>query len=155
VIALTETRLSPSNSDLYQLPNYNSFHATRTDRRGGEVALYIQDSIDFRRRTDLVAFTDDIESLFIEIPSLRESQTIIVGVIYRTPNTNHQNCFTCIEHITQTIRREKKLSYILGDFNIDISLYPDGRLVLEFLDQVYFEGYIPLINSTTRYDLNM
>ncbi|ELT93416.1 hypothetical protein CAPTEDRAFT_216622 [Capitella teleta] len=69
VIALTETRLSPSNSDLYQLPNYNSFHATRTDRRGGGVALYVQDFVDFRRRTDLEAFTDDIESLFIEIPS--------------------------------------------------------------------------------------
>ncbi|ELU18926.1 hypothetical protein CAPTEDRAFT_210408 [Capitella teleta] len=31
LIALTETWLRPSNSDLYQLPDYNSFHATQSN----------------------------------------------------------------------------------------------------------------------------
>ncbi|ELT86983.1 hypothetical protein CAPTEDRAFT_213168 [Capitella teleta] len=35
IIALTETWLNPETKDIYDIPDYNSIHATRTDRRGG------------------------------------------------------------------------------------------------------------------------
>ncbi|ELU15255.1 hypothetical protein CAPTEDRAFT_208229 [Capitella teleta] len=52
------------------------------------------------------------------------------------------------------VNTEAKLVPGAGDFNIDISLYPDSRLAFEFLDLVYSESRIPLIHSTTRHDLN-
>lgn len=89
IIALTETWLTDNNKTLYDIPNYNSVHSTRVDRRGGGVSLYIDSTLHFKQRIDLNVNNKDIESLFIEIlPTENTIKPMIVGVIYRPPNTN-------------------------------------------------------------------
>ncbi|ELU11221.1 hypothetical protein CAPTEDRAFT_212845 [Capitella teleta] len=64
-----ETWLTSNNKDNYDIPDYNSIHSVRTERRGGGVSLFISNKFEFKPRPDLDTFNDDIESLFIEIPT--------------------------------------------------------------------------------------
>ena len=152
-IALTETWLTIDNKDLYDFPDYNSIHTTRTDRRGGGVSLYIDSKLDFKRRQDLDILDRNTESLFIEIPTTRELKPMIIGVIYRPPNSDLHSFNVYLSRILSQISRENKISYLLGDFNIDISEYRNDSLTSEFLDLMHSESHIPLINSTTRQDV--
>ena len=52
------------------------------------MGLYVSDNLDFRIRTDIYAYEDEVmESLFIEISRPHE-RNVIVGIIYRPPNQN-------------------------------------------------------------------
>ena len=89
MIALTETWLDQSKQDLYNMPKYNCINRFRKQRRGGGVSLYIKNDIKFMNRPDLEYFDAEMESLFIEIDKnvFNLSSNVIVGVIYRMPNT--------------------------------------------------------------------
>ena len=67
---------------------YEFIHKNRPDRSGGGVGLHLSDNCDFKVRDDLSGSDADVmESLFIEIVRSNE-KNIVVGVIYRPPNTN-------------------------------------------------------------------
>ena len=76
------------------------------------------------KRDDLSVFIPHvIESVFFEI-QINERKTIIVGVVYR-PNTQHRADIDIfvqkIIEIQSKIKEEKnKVSYLMGDFNIDL-----------------------------------
>ena len=78
------------NIELYGIDGYNSEHAIRSSRTGGGVSIFIQDNIEYFLRNDLSSQNDNIESLFIEInkDQLNKSKNVVVGVVYRPPNTN-------------------------------------------------------------------
>ena len=56
IICLTETWNSDEsflNNSNFQLPNYNSIHFGRKNKRGGGICIFISDSLNFKRRNDL------------------------------------------------------------------------------------------------------
>ena len=55
-------------------------------RVGGGVSIMIQDNVNYIRKHYLDVFNHTIESLFVELTSCE--QNIIVGGIYRPPNTS-------------------------------------------------------------------
>ena len=85
VICFSETWLDKLNSFTYDLPNYTSIHQKRSDRKGGEVSIYIHNSLNFINRPDLSIDCDDIESLTLKIISDYMWNTL-VNVLYRPPN---------------------------------------------------------------------
>ena len=83
-ILLCETFLADNISHMYNLICSN-----RQSLRGG-VAIYINSKLNFTRRNDLEIFlAGQFESLFIEIKS--KASPLIVGEIYRFPNTNEHD----------------------------------------------------------------
>ena len=75
----------------------------RVGKRGGGVAFYIQEQLQFKIRHDLSI--KECESLFIEIDN--EKNTII-GLIYRPPNSNIDSFYEDFERLVNTISRENK-----------------------------------------------
>ena len=72
VICLSETwwdDLATIEKSLYEIPNYNSTHQARTDRKGSGISIYIHKSLDFTGKPDLSISNDDVESPAIEILS--------------------------------------------------------------------------------------
>ena len=70
------------------IDGYNFVYKNRSAKTGGGVGLYVSDNLDFRIRTDIYVYEDDVmESLFIEIIRSYE-RNVIVGIIYRPPNQN-------------------------------------------------------------------
>ena len=76
LLALTETHLNPDiNSDVLKIEGYNMFRLDR-GTRGGGVAVYCQDHIPVKIRTDLGY--EGVETLWLQVqPYLRHFKTSI------------------------------------------------------------------------------
>lgn len=152
LIALTETWLNPSNVECYSLPGYTMEARCRINKIGGGVALMIRNGLNYQPRNDLSEFCDVIESLFIEIPSSETSscRNFIIGVIYRPPGGNIDDFNNLLSGILEKLKRENKLLYLLGDFNINLLNANSHQPTSNFLDTIYSVSLFPLINRPTR-----
>ena len=89
---------------------------------GGGVALYIKDHLTFKERSDLSIFNEEIETYFIELNrcELGIGKNVIIGVLYKPPNTDIEIFNEHLNQIMYTIKQERKLAYIMGDYNINL-----------------------------------
>ena len=149
ILGITETWLTDSNCELFNLPDYNFIEKHRTDRSGGGVGLYLQDHIEFKEREDLNIFNDIYESIFIEIIG-NSSKNTIVGVIYRPPGSNLKEFYDAFNIILSKIKSENKICHLMGDWNIDLLNYDSHVMTSNCADMFYSFGFVPLINRPTR-----
>ena len=89
------------------------------------------------------------ESLFIEIRRPL-SKNIIIGVIYRPSDSNVNDFVQNFNSLLAKIGKENKLSYLLGDFNLNPMNYHSHSLTGEFVDVSYANVFVPLIVRPTR-----
>ena len=99
----------------------------------------------------MIVFNDSIETVFIEIDKLEvHSETnIIVGVIYRPPNTDMKLFSELMTNVFERLQRENKLCYLMGDYNLDLLKHEIHPQTSDFLDIIYSYNYIPLITRPT------
>ena len=75
---------------------------------------------------------------------------VIIGVIYRPPD-NDINVFTQkLINVLNSIHKEKKTCYLMGDFNINLLNSNIHNPTCEFVDTLYEYNFFPLINKPTR-----
>ena len=67
VIGITETWLTDSNSDVYNINGFNFVETHRTGKSGGGVGIFLRNNILYQLRSDLTLNNEFSESLFIEI----------------------------------------------------------------------------------------
>ena len=120
VICLSETWLTDYNAieelaiDGYTLETLNV-------GRSRGVAMYIRNSVDY---SILPFMTNDCDTLVIRTYG---ASNMLIGVIYKPPNTRHTTFCTEMSNITaQTELLETDHAVFVGDFNID--LMKDGVL---------------------------
>ena len=111
IIALSETWLKDHNCDRYGIDGYNAEHNCRPNRRGGGVSFYIKETIEYTVRDDLCFQNNILETLFIEIDKdqFAKKQHVIIGVIYRPPDTDIKEFNDHILQCLTQIKAEKKL----------------------------------------------
>ena len=151
-VGITETWLKDSNCDLFGLTGYNMIESHRGTQGGGGVSIYVRDHISFIERPDLNQFDNSIESIFIEVnkDQLNTTKNILIGVIYRPPNQDMDIFNEKISEMLETIRKEEKFCYLLGDCNINILNYESHRLTGDFVDLLSNYSFLPLITRPTR-----
>ena len=156
IIGLTETWLHDHDCNLYSLNGYHIAENHRESCNGGGVAVCIKDCISFTKRCDLSVFNCDIESVFVEIDKnhVGASKNIVIGTIYRPPGNDLGLFNTEVNNLLDSLNKENKLLYIMGDFNINLlnsdSHHPTG----EFLEIMYSNMLFPLITRPTRVTAN-
>ena len=144
LIALTETWTDENTSpDFLSINGFVLFSKSRTERRGGGVALYVNDC--FNPRILPVIIPNEIEAIWVIIrPKLlpREISCIIVCVMYFPPRYQFQNEY--IEHITSTI------DYVLQQ-------HPDAGILiagdmndLDIRNVLNIDGFDQVVNLPTR-----
>ena len=152
IMAFSETWFTDFNCSLYDIEGFNLETNSRLLKRGGGVCLYIRKSISYSLRTDLDNMDDVMESKFVEIgrDCFNTSMDMVVGVIYRPPNTDlEQFNKKCIDLLLK-IRAENKVVYLAGDYNINLLNSETHLLTSEFLDIMFSNMFVPLINKPTR-----
>ncbi len=156
VIALSETWLTEASGEIFKLPNYNVVHNVRKNRSGGGVSLFIHDDYEFRIRTDLSLKSDkvEVESVFVELFGVSGGRNIIIGVIYRPPDSVIKNFNDSLSSSLDLINKDGKLCYILGDFNINLFKHKSETLSGDFLNVLYSSYFSPLIHKSTRVNGN-
>ena len=87
VIAVTETWLTIDNAKDIYIPGYHFEYRCRNDRVGGGVGPFIKDGIVLNVLPVTFDDYDVFECIFVEI-SVANSKNIIVGSVYRPPDTN-------------------------------------------------------------------
>ena len=148
-IAVTETWLVDSLHHAYELPNYNFVGKSRTSRGGGGVGLYLNNCINYKLRPELCRMCEYLECVFVEIDQ-SDKQNIIVGSIYRPPNTDSVLFNGEITSILQCIDGESKLICVAGDFNLDLIKYGNHTATSDFLSIMLSHSLFPTVNKPTR-----
>ena len=113
IYAFTETWFKDKPSQFFNLPNYTLIQKHRVGRVGGGVCMYVKNDVIFKARPDLDFCTQSIDSLFIEVE--QEGKNVIVGTVYKSPDTCGKVFLDCLVKIGQ----ENRLSYTACDFNKD------------------------------------
>ena len=149
-IALTETWLTTLNEDTYKLPGYKFISQTRINKTGGGVGIFICNDFLYKTRSDLCRMTCNIECLFVEITQ-REKPSVLIGCIYRPPNTDVVAFNSEFESILKIIdSNHTRISILAGDYNLDLIKHDKHGPTAEFLNNLLAYSYIPTIRSPTR-----
>ena len=144
IIGFTETWLKPNNIETFGITGYNHIGLTRQNGKGGGVSLFISDDIVFSELQELRMVQDHIECIFIKI----RGYTYFIGLVYRPPNINITEFSNAMHYILDKIA--SKPCYIMGDYNLDLLKHEIHHPTENFLDSIYANYLVPLINRPTR-----
>ena len=124
----------------------------RSNRPGGGVAICLKSEIEYTSRKDLDIFKDHLESIFVEIDRSQfgTSKNIIIGTIYRRPDTDIRQFTDDLAWLLDKIYHENKLIYLLGDYNINLLNVDTHIPTSTFIDILYSHHLFPLISRPTR-----
>ena len=152
IIGVSETWLGDCDCLLYELNGYDLIEEHRVSKRGGGVGIFVKNGMCFSKREDLCIFEEYAECVTIEIEKsfLNSDQNIIVCAIYRPPNTDTLVFNEMFSDLLDIITRENKLCYIMGDYNINLLNHDTHSATAQFMDMLYSNAFIPLINRPTR-----
>ncbi len=148
VIGISETHLKEKPHEYYNLPGYKMEYVNRTRCKMGGVCIYVSDKVKYKVRRDLCCASSDYESCFIEIER-NNAKNILAGIVYRA-HTHIDNFTIEIENVFKKINSENKITYIMGDFNIDLLKDDSERPIHDYLDLIYSYSLIPTIYKPTR-----
>ena len=137
-------------------PNIAGYIFERRDRKwkqGGGVGILISSKNNYKRRPDLETIGDStLESCFIELESSKNN--IVIGSLYRPPNTSTTNFVESFHTIITTIQRENKNIIIGLDHNLDLLKHQTHKQTRLFLENIYNNGLVPMITKPTRISNN-
>ena len=151
ILSVTETWLTDTNKDLFQLPGYYSYHLTRTVRPHGGVSVFISNSIQSQQIPECTMTNEDIEINTVKI--FTSSETYILCSIYR-PHSKYIAVeeFTnilCSLLETTTLKRNKII--IMGDLNINLLEHATHNPTNNFLASLQAMNFYPHISRPTRF----
>ena len=151
-VGLSETWFTKENCKLFQVMGYQDEHTVRSNRAGGGVSIYIKPGISYKIRKDLIFLEDSIETIFVEIDSscLNIEKNLVVGVVYRPPNTVTADFLEKMSTILRRIGPSTKQCRIMGDFNLNLLDTDNFRPTTDFVDLMFSFSMFPLINKPTR-----
>ena len=152
IIGLSESWLSDSSAQCYSMQGFTGEHKYRANRSGGGVSLFIKDNIEYILREDLCHMNKNLESIFIEIDksNINKDNNCIVGVIYRPPDTDLKVFNDLLNELLSKIKTERKLAYLLGDYNVNLLAIDSHKDSQEFIDTMYSFSLFPSITKPTR-----
>ena len=148
-IAVSETWSNKSKSDLFNIHGYHLISNSREHKLGGGVGLCFPSSnLNFKPKTDLQRSDNSLyESVFVEIMQ-PHGKHVFVGCYYRPPVS--LNDFKSTEDNLSAISFEIKLSYIMGDLNINILNSHSHQPTNEFFNLMTSNCLYPSVCKPTR-----
>lgn len=145
VVGISETWLSDRIDE--KAPRINNYTFVRQDRdtRGGGVGIYIRSNLKFR--VLLRQCMDSIEHIWIVV-NLADKQ-LVIGTIYRPPNSNDNDFFLNFEDVLTSISTTYDNIICFGDFNINFyNILSNKTIKLNDLIETF--NFNQLINTPTR-----
>ena len=152
IVTITETKLSNANAKSVDIENYLFEHVDSLSHAGG-VGIYIRKDLQCSVKSETIN-CPNCESLFVEIlnnPKLNKktvAKSLIVGVIYRHPNTSYVSFKEQFCKIMQNFSRSNNTFVLMGDYNIDISKQNIDNKIQNYVNDS--SGCFSLINKPTR-----
>ena len=86
--------------------------------------MYVNNAIPSRIRKDLCASAGDVESIVVEI--IINKEKIFLILLYKPPKTADSLLVSAISSILDKCSLESKCYYMIGDFNVNLSISPNA-----------------------------
>ena len=126
-----------------KIDGYEMYHCNIGDVRGRGVILYIHNLLE---SSPMLALNSDFqESVWAEI-RLNKNDSLLVGVVYRSPGSTDQNNLYLNGLITEAVQSKHSHFLLLGDFN-----YPSINWEACSTDSTVGADYIFLQNIGNNY----
>ena len=109
----------PHHPPYVHMNNYQLVHSSRSLRSSRGAATFISNSLNFCLRSELMPSQDEFKAVFIWIQRDHASN-LIVGNVCRAPGTPLNTFLWCCNSCLGGISKERKLYYIMGDFNLNL-----------------------------------
>ena len=150
VILLCETFLNKQNMFLANLKGYTCHHNVRDNMGKGGITIYVRNGIKHMYEHELVLWDEGkLETSFIKVTDAK-SKSLLIGEIYRVPNTNEGTFLTYYKKLTESILPNYDNVILCGDFNIDLLKCENNTKAKSFVDINAECGLIPTCTKPTR-----
>ena len=135
---------------MVQIPNYQFIGKHRTNEKGGGVGLLVHDDLQYRVRNDIKLENDsELEYQFIELKSRKRN--ILVGSMYRPPQSKEKEFIKDYKALIETIGHQKDREIVIGiDHNMDLLKASKHTNTQNFLDYNLEINMLPAITKPTR-----
>ena len=155
VIGLSEIFKVENELD-FKLEGYHKFRCKQRpkddDGRGG-VGFFIKNDLKYEVKDEYSVFIPHIiETLFIEVTNIG-SKPITLGVIYRPntlPKADLDVFIKTISDLLEMFNNQDRNVILMGDFNIDLLKFDINNKTNDFLNDIFSNGFLPLITKPTR-----
>lgn len=151
ILAITETWLTDTNKDFFDLPGYHAYHLVRNTRTQGGVTVFVSDDVESAQVKNLSFVNDNIE--INTIKTNINSVSYILCAIYR-PHSKHEaveeftnNLCTLLQ--SDSIKKSKII--IIGDLNINLLEHVSHTPTNNFLAALQTLNFYPHISRPTRF----
>ena len=145
IVILCETWLKASDPTT-KILNYNFLGDHRINRKGGGVGVLVKNTFK-ARKLDLSLEGGCAESVFIEIKG--NQHNVVVGSIYRPPNTSVNDFNTAFQSLCTTLNKYRNV--LIGlDHNLDLLKSSSHSQTQQFLEVTLEANLIPTITKPTR-----
>ena len=116
---------------------YNIIYIYKKKKRGAGVLIYIYKRLKCNLHNDLCVSDKDKEILTIEV-ARKNYKNILLSCCYRPPNGDSENLSTFLQNnIIEKSVSEKKISYMIGDFNMNCLKCHDNGNTKYFYDNIF------------------
>ena len=145
VLGLSETKLNGNHPEsVLEINGYQTpYRRDRKTNSGGGLLVYIKNGVSASRRSDLEH--ENLECIWTEVKPVK-SKSFLVGNIYRPPNSSIQ-WNAIFEDCMETVLREEKEIYIMGDINRDLL---NNQIKTAWTDYMEPFGLTQLVSEATR-----
>ena len=148
VVILCETWLTSSNKSRLNIPGYTYIGTERANKKGGGVGFLLKDDLKFRKRTDLQLSNSLLENDWVELKC--NTDNVLIGSLYRPPNTNEKQFLTAYNKITKTLNKYNGNTILGMDHNLDFLKLDKHKATGEFLELNLDNNLLPCITRPTR-----
>jgi len=146
---LCETFLTDQSATLYNIQGYDMISLNREKGQRGGIAIYVLNNFSHVIREDIMVNVNrEFESLFIEINN--KEYKVLVGEVYRVPNTNERVSIERFEKVINNIKAFKGEVILGTDQNFDLLRHKENKNIQLLLDNFIEASFIPVITKPTR-----
>ena len=148
IVLLSETWLN-KNSPKITVPGYRLFNIHRTHKKGGGVSVLISSAIKSRHKTVNIEL-ETIELCLVEIKLEHSQRNIVVGSLYRPPNTSCVKFVNEYENLIKTLKHADTHLVLGMDHNSDLLKASVHNSTQRFIEVNLDNELYPCINKPTR-----
>ena len=148
IIAISETWFNADKGMDFELDGYELNYINRKNKSGGGVAVYVDKNLNYRVVQNMSTAIDNLlECITIEICK-EKNKNVIISCIYRAPGSSIELFKDWIEASFSMM--SQKVTFICGDFNIDLLNPNKNKMTDEFLNTMYSLSLYPKITRPSR-----
>ena len=148
IICISETWLCKDLERKRNLDGYTGYFDNRIESSGGGVAIYVNNDV-VRETKQLPKLFHCTQSLTIEC-QLKNNLSILVCQVYKPPNLSNVDFLLELGNALDELQSRNKITFLCGDFNIDLFNLSNGGASLDFFNTSASSGFLPLISKSTR-----